>query len=216
MTESDVRNFNSLLRDETAVQNIDTMTVEQLKAFLVRFGPLVLSIERVRSFVNDGAAKWYHGNISREIAEDLLNSFSERRPYCHTCFLIRSTPLQNGTHLRDTTYVFAASYIKKIPGSPPELLHTRLYINKQNQLCVPVTTANSPDMFSPIHVPNFLQFLNSIYLTESELCQPVPSDLFSTLAFLEPPIEQSVKVCPDDEKQTSIGYFNLLVPGGDQ
>jgi len=216
MTESDFRNFNLLLRDETGNPESETMTISQLQAFLVRFGPLVQSIQRIRAFVNDGAAKWFHGNISREIAESHLHNFAQNQR-CLTCFLIRSTPLQIGTYLPDTYYVFAVSYLKREPPSyEPVLLHTRLYINKQNQLCVPVQEGTSASVvYNPVHVPNFSTFLkNTLEIEETENCRPVPSDLFQLLAISEP-IVQTVN-CDVDKLETirGDGYVHCLFGNG--
>jgi len=156
MTDIDLKNFYLLLCGEAG--NKDTIQVVQFHAFLVRFGPLLQSVRRVRSFVNDGAAKWYHGNISREEAEHRLASYYDTNK-CPTCYLIRSTPIQNGTFLPDTFYVFAASYLKmETPESPQEYLHTRLYINKQSQLCVPVEIPGPA--YNPVLLPNISIFFD--------------------------------------------------------
>jgi len=204
MTDKDVDNFYKLLNDEAGNRADGLMTVEQLQAFLVRFGPLLQSIERIRSFVNDGAAKWYHGNISKEIAETLLYNFL-RTQRCQTCYLIRrASPIQNGQYLPDTVYVFAASYLRSTDSTP---LHTRLYVNKQYQLCIPVREDMYRDTtWAPVHMPNFIQFLKSIQLEESEYCKPVPSDVFRSLTFSEN-IGVPVKVCSVDEKKDENGYI---------
>jgi len=143
--------------------------------------------------------------ISREIAESLLCNFAKEHR-CQNCYLLRSTPLQKGTYLPETYYVFAASYLRD-----NTLSHTRLYINKQNQLCMPGAnpTANTMEPFIPVPVPHFWSFLDFLGLVEH--CKPVPSDKFKlTISDNYNIVQPTVIVCNVDEKHNTNGYFNVV------
>jgi len=183
--------------------NPEIIDVVQLYAFLVRFGPLLQSVRRVRSFVNDGAANWYHGNISREEAENRLCNFHRTHDW-PICYLVRSTPIQNGTFLADTFYVFAASYLKW-ETDIPEYLHTRLYINKQSQLCVPVEVKGPA--YNPVLVPNISMFLSKTLSLQAG--KPVQAEDFKDLQPCYENLEQHVKLCPDEANDETGKYFGF-------
>jgi hypothetical protein len=121
MNDDDCINFDLLLRDESEnKQNL--LTINELQTFLKRFGPLVNSVHKVRSFINSGAVNWYHGNISRQESETILKLFYTGQVGC-TCYLIRSTMISP----QNNDSVFVVSYLKQ-KGSTVERCLTRCFV----------------------------------------------------------------------------------------
>jgi len=154
ISQIDLNNLRIMLKGEAANKVTGVMSVNELRDFLVRFGPLHQIVFRIRAFINDGAANWYHGIILREEAESRLYTYSIQNS-CQACFLIRAAPVQSGRDIPNSLYVFTLSYFIT-NNLQTQFFHTRLYLNQIGQLCVP----NETEMgYCPATFVNFSECL---------------------------------------------------------
>eukprot|EP01124_Arcella_intermedia_P023542 TRINITY_DN3760_c0_g1_i2.p1 TRINITY_DN3760_c0_g1~~TRINITY_DN3760_c0_g1_i2.p1 ORF type:complete len:208 (+),score=73.74 TRINITY_DN3760_c0_g1_i2:506-1129(+) len=171
---TDRNNLVTLLFSEVIEKKPNTtINKEELDCFLRRFGPIEQVVDKMSDLISSGANDWYHGNISRIAAENILNEFLKSNS---SAFLIRASN-------RGQNVVFVVSFVS--PPSP-KIFHTQIFSVK-NRLITVIQKENQQKeevLSSVIGVLDFLvprpQFAVPSgyvrFLSSSDLLSPTPID----------------------------------------
>jgi hypothetical protein len=128
MTDEDKSNFKILLKSELGPDNNNSnmITFDKFRSFLIRFGPLLQSVQKVRNFVEAGASSWFHGLMTSSTVEKDYNPYLRANDDTWY-YLIRSVPIDEKD--LNCKYVFAVSLMNR-----NEFKHLQIFLDYQNQL----------------------------------------------------------------------------------
>eukprot|EP01124_Arcella_intermedia_P024019 TRINITY_DN3959_c0_g1_i1.p1 TRINITY_DN3959_c0_g1~~TRINITY_DN3959_c0_g1_i1.p1 ORF type:complete len:198 (-),score=62.67 TRINITY_DN3959_c0_g1_i1:41-634(-) len=176
LTETSNNNILTLLGSELIEKNSNThMTKEEFNNFLTRFGPIDQVITKMNDFINSGANDWYHGDICRKTAENILKEALKTKS---SAYLFRA----KSSSEQQVAFVLSFGFSNP-QGSTPEIKHSLIFSIK-NRLVTVINEAGQKE--KNINIPSVIGMLK---LLNPEPLIPVPSEKFRfCLNYVQPTV----------------------------